>query len=169
MNDKEMAARMRLAYTQATVNFPKNLNYLPISNEIYRIFHQAFNELGGREKLGMGFDPLQPGMVAKMTELVNRAVFEIRCPSVPADVTRGMDTQTAKKFSGLVFGLDRLTANQLIAYARTRGVTSDQVKSRRYVLLTTRWNISAQRMANDAYLEAREYFTDGASGESDYR
>lgn len=157
MNEQDVAARMRLAYTQATNGFPRTLNVLPISNEIYRIFDQSSSK----------FDPLEPKAVQTMTELVAKAVSEIRCRAVPAEVTAGMSPPMAKQFSGLVAGLDRDSARRLVIFARTRGVTPDQVKAQRYVLLTTRWNLSANRIAHDAVVEAAEYFKRGPGDEPD--
>lgn len=156
-----------MAYTQATVNFPRTLNVLPISNEVYRIFELVYQDLGGPAKLLRDFDPLDHKMVQAMTKVVGAAVDEIRCKAVPAEVTAGMSPPMAKQFAGLVAGLDRDSARRLIVFARTRGVTPDQVKAQRYVLLTMRWNICANKTAKEAVIEAREYFRNGSGNESD--
>lgn len=160
-------ARMRLAYTQATVNFPRSLNVLPISNEVYTIFEQVYLDLGGAPKLLRYLDPLDQKMIQAMTKVVGAAVDEIRCKGIPAEVTAGMSPPMAKQFMGLVAGLDREAANRLIVFARTRGVTPDQVKAQRYVLLTMRWNICANKTAKEAVSDAREYFRNGSGNESD--
>lgn len=168
MNELELAARMRQAYTQATVAFPRTLNALPIANEVYRIFDQVHEELStDRSRKIRAFDPLEPSMVKVMSALVLKAADEIRCRTVPAEVTRGMSPQMAKQFGALVTGLDIISARQLLLYAQTRGVKPDDVKARRYVLLSSRRNLCANRIAHDAVLDAREYFLSGGTDEPD--
>jgi hypothetical protein len=151
---------MRLAYTQATVNFPRTLNALPISNEVYRIFSTVSVELylTGEVKERIEFNPLDDRAIGAMSSLVLRATQEIRSKEVPGNVTRGLPYEDARKITALVSGLDRQAAVDLIAFARTKGRTSQEIKDRRKEVLSTRLNNLANRFAKDCIRGARTYF-----------
>ena len=159
MNKQALASRMRLAYTRATVAFPRTLNALPISNEVYRIFEEVYTDLASSgEKVQCTFEPLDERIIGAMSAMVYRATEEIKCSAVAKQVTNGMPAPMAKQFSGLVAGMDRTSAVDFIAYARGQKRTAEEIRAKRSSVLMARRNVLANKFVNDCIRGARTYF-----------
>lgn len=159
----ELAAEMRLAFTRATVNFPKSLDVTPIAITVSNIFSDVFHELkrARRWSVRKEYDPLSEEVIGLISRLVNRAREELMMKNVPAKVTAGMSFAEKKSYQGLVYGLDLDSAKELIRYARMNAVLGSdkrEILRRRGMLLSIRHNMLANSFASDAVKSAQEYF-----------
>lgn len=161
--ESELAAEMRLAFTRATVNFPKNLNMTPIVIAVSHVFADVFYELKHAQwwSVRREFNPLEERAVFHISGLVDRARDEITMRNVPAEVTVGMSMEESKKARSVVAGLDRNSAVELIRMIREKNPLWIQ---RRSVMLANRRNLLANQLTADAMRIARTYFLSEATG-----
>jgi hypothetical protein len=158
--DGELAAQMRLAFTRATIAFPRKLNMSPVVIAVYHVFQDVYFQLrrDNRAAVPRRFDPFEPSVMGHITDLVDHAEDELRCKNIPVEVTRGMPALEAKRCGGLVAGLDRGAAIELVSFIKNTANDSESVKRRRAFLLVTRRNLLANNLTRDAAARARSYY-----------
>lgn len=145
-------AQMRLAYTRATVAFPRTLNMTPITLMLRDIFAAVYQDYQrGRKN---GFDPFEEVVISKISSMVDQAREEILLRTVAAEMTRGMSSQEARKVSGIVAGLERDTAAELIRCIKT----GQNWIQKRATFLATRRNRLANDLVRKAIREASSYY-----------
>jgi len=157
--EEELAAEMRLAFTRATVAFPR-VNPTPITLAVYHVFSDVFHDLKRRHRWSVRhqMNPYDDGMLAVMTGLVTEAVVHLSAKKSIGEMVVGLNAMDAKKASQLVTGLDTGAARQLLAFSRDPSNTADQVKQKRQNMLMARRNMLAGKICHDALEQARQYF-----------
>lgn len=160
--EAELAAEMRLAFTRATVTFPKSLNTTPIAIAVSHVFADVFYELkhAQRWSIRREFDPLEERVLFQISGLVDRARDEIAMRNVPGEVTAGMSMEESKRARGVVAGLDRNSAVDLLRMIRDNNPMWVQQRS---IMLTNRRNMLANQLTTDAVRTAKTYFLSEAT------
>lgn len=158
--EAELAAEMRLAFTRATVNFPKSLNTTPIAIAVNHVFADVFYELKRLQRWSVRreYSPLNEDLLFHISGLVDRARDELQMKGVPMQVTVGMPIKEMRSFSALVSGLDVQSARTLVRFAREHTGDKQEIMRQRSLLLLVRRNKLANDLTGDAMRVARSYF-----------
>lgn len=159
----DLRAEMRLAFTRATVAFPR-LNMHPISIAVYHVFTDVFHDLKGRyrEKIVWSLDPYNVELNETMTVFVDQARILLLPRGVAEEVTIGMPTLKAKAVAQLVAGLNLSEARTLLLFAES-SKDKNAISERRLMMLRVHRNTAANNLARDAYSTARKYFLNGVA------
>lgn len=166
MNEDEMSAEMRLAFTRAAVQFPR-LDMHPVSVAVYRIFGQVFYELRMKHKGSIRWiDPYEENLNAVMSLLVDRAKRLMLPSGVAQEVTIGMPAIKAKTITQLVTGLSLTEARSLLGVVNMLK-SPKEVKNHRDMMLRTHRNIAANKLVKEVIKEANAYFLGKENYESD--
>lgn len=157
--EEELAAEMRLAFTRATVAFPR-INPTPITLAVYHVFSDVFYDLKRRHRWSVRhqMNPYDESMLGAITGLVTEAVVHLAAKKSVGEVVIGLNALDAKKAAQLISGLDTGAARQLLAFSREPANTVEQVKQKRYTMLTTRRNMLAGKICHESLESARQYF-----------
>lgn len=157
--EAELEAEMRLAFTRATVAFPR-VNPTPITIAVYHVFSDVFHDLKHRHRWPMRLEmqPFDETMLDIITGLVTEAMVHISAKKSVGEVVAGLKSLDAKKAAQLISGLDTGAARQLLAFAQEPTNTPDQVKQKRWLMLQNRRNMLAARICHRSLEEARKYF-----------
>lgn len=162
MRQDELCAEMRLAFSRATVAFPR-LNMHPVSIAVYHVFSDVFHELKRKHEgnVPWNLDPYDEELNETMTVFVDQARAALLPRGVVEEVTRGMPPVRAKTVGQLVAGLNLPEAKSLFMLASS-SKDMKAIKERRLTMLLTHRNLAANNLVRDALKTARRYFLHGA-------
>lgn len=155
--EDQLAAEMRMAFTRATVIFPKAVNRDPITLAVYHIFSEVFYTLK-RERLWPArreMEPFLPDFVETVSSLVDRAVAEIVCKGVVGPVLSQAGPELAKKLAPFIAGLPYPEAKMIYQLVKDKDPRASKQRS---TMLRNRRNLLANQLTKEAFKTAREYF-----------
>lgn len=155
--DFRLSADMRLAFTRATLIFPKTVNRDPLVLAVYRVFYHVFYTLKREHRLPLSTElyPFEPGFLVEVGTLVDKAVADIYCRGVANAVLAGSSTVEAKKYAPFIAGLPYSEAKALLGLVKSK---APRVSRQRATMLRNRHNMLANGLVEDSRKAAREYF-----------
>lgn len=165
MKQEELSAEMRLAFSRATVAFPR-LNMHPVSIAVYHVFSDVFHELKRKHEgnISWNLDPFDEELNETMTGFVDQARAALLPRGVVEEITRGMPPIRAKTVGQLVAGLNLAEARSLFMLANS-SKDMKAISDRRLTMLRTHRNLAANNLVRDALRTARYYFLHGADND----
>lgn len=153
-----LQSKMRLAFTQACVNFP-SLNVLPITSAIYQVYaYEAYC-------IGSTFTLLDPGVMEDALELTRDISVSLMARDEHSRMmtTLGLDDRKLAKVFCPGLGLN--LGMQMLNYARQYRTDMFNLKMRRNTLLTARRNQLANEFLEEVMQRAQVRLMEASRGE----
>jgi hypothetical protein len=142
-------ALMRLAFTQACVNFPR-LNVIPVSNAVYQVYANVAYSLGSTYTL------LDPDVAEDVLDLTSEAAVQL----VSSDSMKKMMNSVAPEDRSLAkmycSGLDPVLGMEMLRYARTYRKDKFEIVRRRKLMLSDRRNSLANSFTDQVVQRAQQ-------------
>jgi hypothetical protein len=154
---RQAQARMRQAFTEACVNFPR-LNVTPIQLALYQSYQDVAHFIGTTYVL---MDPAIGGEILRMTA---QAQGDLLAKRHTDRLLHSIARVEHPKYRSMLSGLDSSTGYTLMNALRD-GMGTLQARAMRTAMLQTRRNLLANELAITALTTAANRFKESESGE----